>query len=130
VAARVVRTSPAPDLALLKASAGGLVPAAWADSERLSLGQTVLAIGYSLGIEGEPTASRGIVSAFRTQQGVRYVQTDAAVNPGNSGGPLVDLGGAVVGINTTRIDYAGGRIVQGMNLAITGSEVRRWVESR
>jgi len=128
LAAQVVKSSEAPDLALLRAPASGLAPATWADSDRLSLGQTVLAIGYSLGLEGEPTVSRGIVSALRSHESVRYIQTDAAVNPGNSGGPLLDLSGSVVGINTMRIDWAGASVVQGMNFAIAGNEARGWVE--
>lgn len=125
--ARVVRRSAAPDLALLQATASDLAPAAWGDSETLQLGQTVLAIGHSLGLQGSPTVSRGIVSALRTQRNVHYVQTDAALNPGNSGGPLVDLRGAVVGINTMRLEGEGLTTVQGVNFAIAGSEVRGWL---
>ena len=121
--ARILRTSQIPDLALLKASAAGLPPAAWADSDRLALGQTVLAIGHALDMEGEPTVSRGIVSALRTRNSVKYVQTDAALNPGSSGGPIVDLDGAVVGIDTFGIEGA-----DAMNFAIAASEVRRWLE--
>jgi S1-C subfamily serine protease len=125
--ASLVFSSNSPDLALLRTSARGLVPATWSDSDRLPLGQTVIAIGHALDIEGEPTVSRGIVSAARTLNGVRYVQTDAALNPGDSGGPLVDASGAVVGINTLRIESTGSRDVQRMNFAISGNEVRRWL---
>ncbi|MHB1413836.1 MAG: trypsin-like peptidase domain-containing protein [Chloroflexota bacterium] len=129
VDAAVVRSAEVPDLALLKAEVSGLVPAAWADSEGVSLGQTVIAIGYSLGFEGEPTVSRGIVSAVRPYDGVNYIQTDAAINPGNSGGPLVDLSGAVIGINSMRIEWTGLRAVQRMNFAIGGNEARYWLEN-
>ena len=127
VGARVVVGTESPDLALLKAAPTGLTPASWADSERLPLGQTVIAIGHALDLEGEPTISRGIVSAVRNLEGVRYVQTDAALNPGNSGGPLIDASGAVVGINTLRVESAGLREVQRMNFAIATSEVREWL---
>ena len=127
LAAHVVRSSQAPDLALLRVFASDLAPAAWGDSEGLQLGQTVLAIGHSLGLQGTPTISRGIVSALRTQRNVRYVQTDAALNPGNSGGPLVDLRGAVIGINTMRLEREGLTTVQGINFAIAGSEARKWL---
>ncbi|MDA8219157.1 MAG: trypsin-like peptidase domain-containing protein, partial [Dehalococcoidales bacterium] len=130
VDAALVRSAEVPDLALLKAEVSGLVPAAWADSEGVSLGQTVIAIGYSLGIEGEPTVSRGIVSAVRPYDGVDYIQTDAAINPGNSGGPLVDLSGAVIGINSMRIEWTGFRAVQRMNFAIGGNEARYWLENK
>lgn len=122
LAARILRTSKSPDLALLQASGAGLSPATWADSDQLALGQTVLAIGHALDIEGEPTISRGIVSALRTQNGIRYVQTDATSNPGNSGGPIVDLDGAVVAVDTFGLEGA-----TGLNFGIAAGEVRRWL---
>ena len=125
--ARLIVGSESPDLALLKTSSTDLTPAGWADSDRLPLGQTVIAIGHALDFEGEPTISRGIVSAARTLRGVRYVQTDAALNPGNSGGPLIDTQGAVVGINTLRVERSGFRDIQRMNFAIAASEVREWL---
>ncbi len=71
-------------------------------SADVTVGETVVAIGfpYPFTIEGPATFTAGIVSAFRTDLGFDYIQTDAAVNPGNSGGPLVNLKGEVIGINT------------------------------
>jgi hypothetical protein len=75
------------------------LPMAVADSERARTGQAVVAVGHPLGLQF--TATQGIISAVdRDVRGVRYLQTDAAMNPGNSGGPLVDGNGEVLGVNT------------------------------
>ena len=105
---RVVGVDRLSDLAVLRADGGNLVPAALGESERLRVGQLVVAIGNPHGFEGSVTA--GVVSALgrslpaRAGRTVRYIdnviQTDAALNPGNSGGALVDSSGSVVGINT------------------------------
>ncbi|GAB6948338.1 trypsin-like peptidase domain-containing protein [Vulcanisaeta sp. JCM 16161] len=84
------------------------------DSDKLKVGQMVIAIGYPLGLLGEPTVTLGVVSAIgrsiRTPMGVLegLIQTDAAINPGNSGGPLLNLDGEVVGMNTAIIAGAQG----------------------
>jgi len=106
------------DLALLKIEAGSLTAAEWGDSEQLDVGDWVLAVGNPFGLDRSVTA--GIVSATRRRGvilGTPYqnlLQTDAAVNPGNSGGPLVNLRGEVVGINTAIL----GRTYQGVSFAI------------
>lgn len=101
---KVVGVDPLSDIAVLKVQAHGLVAAPWGDSERLEVGDPVLAVGSPFGLAQTVTA--GIVSA-KGRRGVvqdinyeDFLQTDAAVNPGNSGGPLVNLKGEVVGINT------------------------------
>lgn len=118
-AATVVDTDSARDLALLKIDASGLPTVRLGRSSSLQLGQSVVAIGYALGLSGGPSVTSGIISSLeRTVQaqdpaaagGVRtyrdVLQTSAAINPGNSGGPLVDLSGAVVGINTAGVSSA------------------------
>jgi serine protease Do len=103
------------DLAVVKITGTNLPVAVLGDSARLAVGATVLAIGNPLWIEGGPTVTAGIVSGLgrsTEQEGLpvlhNLVQTDAAINAGNSGGPLVDLEGRVVGVNTALIASAHG----------------------
>ena len=109
--AKVVGTDPPTDLALLKVEAEDLHPIELGDSAALEVGDWVLAIGNPFGLPR--TVSAGIVSAKgRANVGIvdyeDFIQTDAAVNPGNSGGPLVDLEGRVIGINTAIASRTGG----------------------
>lgn len=103
------------DLAVVKIDGTRLPTAVLGDSSRLAVGQTVIAIGSPLWLEGGPTVTVGVVSALgrsMEEPGLPIlhdlVQTDAAINPGNSGGPLLDLEGRVVGINTAMIPSAHG----------------------
>ena len=132
VPATVVGTDPSSDLAVVRAD--GLadpVPAVFADSDELAVGQAVLAVGAPLGLSG--TVTEGIVSTLdrpvRTGDGaseqsvIDAVQTDAAINPGNSGGALVDLAGRVVGVNSAIATAgSGGSGNIGVGFAIPSNE--------
>jgi putative serine protease PepD len=110
VAAKIVGQDATSDLAVVKATgAGDLKAATFADSDKLEVGQTVLAVGAPLGLSN--TVTEGIVSTLNRpvatgesgagpQAVLDAIQTDAAINPGNSGGALVDLAGNVVGVNS------------------------------
>ena len=103
VSARIVGVDPATDMAVIKIALPDLKSATWGDSDRLQVGESVIAIGNPFGLEQTVTA--GIVSAKgRTRVGVAdyedFIQTDAPINPGNSGGPLFNLRGEVIGVNT------------------------------
>jgi serine protease Do len=117
-AARVVGTDPPTDLALLKIDASNLAVLPLGDSDRLDVGEPVMAIGNPFGLD--QTVTTGIVSAKERFIGSgpydEFVQTDASINPGNSGGPLLDSRGAVVGINSAIFSQSGGSI--GIGFAI------------
>jgi S1-C subfamily serine protease len=126
VAFEVVGRDPLSDLALIRTAAGGLLPAELGDAERLRVGQLVVAIGNPHGFAGSVTA--GVVSALGRALPTRsgsasrlienVIQTDAALNPGNSGGALADARASVVGINTA---VAG----VGLGLAVPINEATR-----
>jgi putative serine protease PepD len=104
--ATVLASDPGNDLALLKIEATNLKPATFAQPGTIRIGDQVIAIGYALALDGGPSVTSGIISALKrtiiTESGALngLIQTDAAISSGNSGGPLVNLRGEVVGINT------------------------------
>jgi serine protease Do len=116
--AKVLGSDKTSDIAVLKIDAHNLPTVTLGNSDKLGVGDYVLAIGEPFGLE--ETATAGIVSAKgRSLPGdgyVPFIQTDAAVNPGNSGGPLFDAGGQVVGINSQIYSNSGG--FQGVSFAI------------
>ncbi len=136
--AKVIGTDERTDVALLKINAQGLPKVTIGDPEKLRVGEWVLAIGAPFGFDNSVTA--GIVSAkgrsLPQENYVPFIQTDVAVNPGNSGGPLFNMRGEVVGINSQIISRSGGYM--GLSFAIpidvamdvaeqlkTGGQVRR-----
>jgi serine protease Do len=130
VPARLVGADMKSDLAVLQVRAPLKVQAEWGDSDKLDIGDWVLAIGSPYGFDHSVTA--GIVSAtdrngLRFAEYESFIQTDAAINQGNSGGPLVNLAGKVVGINTAIISQTGA--YEGIGLAIPATLARRVVES-
>ncbi|MBI4168948.1 MAG: Do family serine endopeptidase [Acidobacteria bacterium] len=128
--ARVLGTDPRTDLAVLRVENASLPKAALGDSERLQVGDIVLAIGNPFGLGG--TVTMGIVSAIgRGSLGIAdyedFIQTDAAINPGNSGGALINTRGEVIGINTAIYSRTGG--YQGIGFAIPSNMARGVLES-
>jgi serine protease Do len=122
-----VMTDPKTDLAILRIEgAGNLTAAKLGDSDKIEVGDWVLALGHPFGLEG--TVTSGIVSAKGRGIGITeredFIQTDAAINPGNSGGPLVNLDGEVIGINTAISSSSGGN--EGVGFAIPVN-LAKWV---
>jgi len=117
-AGRVVGVSSDLDLAIVESDISAPEVLSWANAATALSGSTAYGIGFPLGTSGSPVLTRGIVSRVATfDDGVRYVQTDAALNPGNSGGPLVDECGKVLGVITLKF-------AEGFSLAISASEAR------
>ena len=92
----------------------------------LQIGQEIIIIGYALGLEGETSISKGIVSAFRNEDGINYIQTDAAVNPGCSGGPMLNSQGEAVGVVSFKL---AGEAVESMGFAVSMEEAKLFINS-
>lgn len=134
--AKVIGTDPATDVALIKIDAQGLPTLPFGDSDQLRLGEWVLAVGSPLGYQLRSTITAGIVSAKgrsmahdprenNTVHIESFIQTDAAVNPGNSGGALVNKTGELVGINTAIVSQTGS--YSGYSFAIPVNIVKKIV---
>jgi Do/DeqQ family serine protease len=126
---RVVGTDAATDIALLKLAVTGLPAVPWGDSDKLQVGEWVLAIGSPFQLSQTVTA--GIVSATRRSnvgfaEYEDFIQTDAAINPGNSGGALINSRGELIGINTGIFSQSGG--YQGIGFAVPSNLVRHVVD--
>ncbi|MGD2090003.1 MAG: trypsin-like peptidase domain-containing protein [Candidatus Aminicenantes bacterium] len=125
--ARIIGTDPRTDLALLKIEAKNVPFIGLGDSNKVEVGEWVLAIGNPL--DQDLTVTAGIISAKGRQLGVAdyedFLQTDAAINSGNSGGPLVDMEGKVIGINSIILAPSGGNI--GIGFAIPSSMAEKVV---
>ena len=126
----LVGADPISDLAVLHVTAENLIPAELGDSSVLRVGDTVVAIGDPLGIELRGTMTDGIVSAINRDidiggRSMNLIQTNAALNSGNSGGPLINCYGQVIGINTMKMgDSMSSGGVEGLGFAIPSTTVR------
>ena len=124
VSGQIVGVDPETDLAVIKIEERNLPTVAFGDSDELSAGQLVLAFGSPLGLNN--SVSLGVISAVARQlepeSPMIYLQTDASINPGSSGGPLVDVRGRLVGINTLIVSKTGGN--EGLGFAAPSNIVR------
>jgi serine protease Do len=122
--AKIVGTDAQIDLAVLKIDLPNLSPLSLGDSDKVKVGQIVMAIGNPFGLE--ESVSQGIISAkdrrAMNDSQVEFFQTDTAINPGNSGGPLVNIRGEVIGINSAIYSESGGN--QGIGFAIPSNVVK------
>ena len=123
--AEIIGQDPEADIAVISLDADNLTELSWADSDKLRVGDFVVAIGNPFGL-GQ-TVTSGIVSALgRSGLGIEeiedFIQTDASINPGNSGGALVNLRGELVGINTAIVGPSGGNV--GIGFAIPSNMAR------
>lgn len=126
---KVIGADPKTDIAIIKISAQRLPSVRWGDSDKLKVGEFVLAIGNPYGLSH--TVTMGIISAVgRANVGIAdyedFIQTDAAINPGNSGGPLVNINGELIGINTAIFSRSGG--YQGIGFAVPSNMARLVME--
>ena len=132
--ARVVGADGVSDLAVLHVQATDLTPAEFGDSSTLRVGDVAIAIGDPLGVELRGTMTDGIISAINRNittggRTMTVIQTNAALNSGNSGGPLLNCYGQVVGINTMKIgDYVNSGGVEGLGFAIPSTTVKEIVD--
>ena len=131
--AKVVGSDPVSDLAVLYVAAENLVPAQFGDSDNLRVGDMVVAIGDPLGVELRGTMTDGIISAISRDvqvdgRSMNLIQTNAALNSGNSGGPLINSFGQVIGINAMKIGtFTDSTGVEGLGFAIPSATVQEVV---
>jgi len=118
--AKVVRKADAEDLVLLKVDTTGLTPLLLANMEEPELGIDIIAIGTPHELELGQSASKGIISGLRKKEGLLYLQTDASLSGGNSGGPLIDKSGMVLGIISKKLVGVG---VEGIGFALNAAHV-------
>ena len=131
MAAQVIGTDEATDIAVLKITASDIVPLLLGDSDAVRVGQMVFAVGNPFGLQ--ETVTQGIISAKGRRavadSGVEFLQTDAAVNQGNSGGPLLNLRGEIIGINSAIFSTSREGAWLGISFAIPANVARRALES-
>ncbi|MDE6798219.1 MAG: trypsin-like peptidase domain-containing protein, partial [Ruminococcus sp.] len=122
------------DLAVLKIDATGLTSAEFGDSDSLMLGESVIAIGNPLGFDLKNTVTSGIVSGLNrnitiNDKAMNLIQTDTAINSGNSGGPLINKYGQVIGINSSKMSASYGEAsIEGIGFAIPSNETSKIID--
>lgn len=133
--ARIVAYDKEADIAVLKIDADNLTPAEFGDSSSCEVGEMVVAIGNPLGLQFQNTVTCGIISALDRKVTINdntmtLIQTDTAINNGNSGGPLINSSGQVIGINSAKMSstYSGEATVEGIGFAIPMSEAKSIVD--
>lgn len=133
--ARIVAYDKEADIAVLKIDADNLTPAEFGDSSNCEVGEMVVAIGNPLGLQFQNTVTCGIISALDRKVTINdntmtLIQTDTAINNGNSGGPLINSSGQVIGINSAKMSstYSGEATVEGIGFAIPMSEAKSIVD--
>ncbi len=129
--AEIIGSDPKTDIALIKVDAKDLIPINMGNSDRIRVGEWVLAVGSPFSGSLSQTVTQGIISATgRSAVGLvdieDFIQTDAAINPGNSGGPLVNLDGKLIGMNSAIASRSGGS--QGIGFAIPVNLINRVVD--
>ena len=133
--ARLLASDPGNDLALLRMSGDDFDAAVFADPSSVRIGDEVVAIGFALGLDGDPSVTLGIVSALDRTIGTDgtfldgLIQTDAAISSGNSGGPLVNARGQVVGINTAVARDTATSAATNVGFAISAGEALPVIEA-
>ena len=129
--AQLIGTDEQTDIAVLKIEAANIEPLPLGDSDRVRVGQMVFAVGNPFGLQ--ETVTQGIISAkgrrAMADSGVEFLQTDAAVNQGNSGGPLLNLRGEIIGINSAIFSTSEDGAWLGISFAIPANVARRALES-
>ncbi len=129
VSAQVLAIDMGNDLALLRVNLSGLLPVVFADATSIDIGDDVVAVGFALNLDGGPTVTRGIVSALNrtitSGDGALdgLIQTDTAISSGNSGGPLLNTSGQVIGINTAVFKSSTDVAANNVGFSISVSEV-------
>ena len=133
--ARIVAYDKEADIAVLKIDADNLTPAEFGDSSSCEVGEMVVAIGNPLGLQFQNTVTCGIISALDRKVTINdntmtLIQTDTAINNGNSGGPLINSSGQVIGINSAKLSstFSGEATVEGIGFAIPMSEAKSIVD--
>ena len=118
---RVVFQDDKMDLAVVRIRKGEYTPIEFADGKQVAIGEEVIALGYPLNLGIDPTVTKGIISSRRTRNGYEYFQHDAPINPGSSGGPLINRRGEVVGLNTFKLIL----VAEGVGFALSADEITR-----